>query len=320
MTYDIPLRGCEFAYSVPSLPTRSSETRDSSQCTDHQKEVYRIYEIDTQSNLTWKWGVKKMNLSSTGAHVRLRLRIVKIKGPEFKVQGDVIVRAGGAFHKLSPNQSEWCLFELNSIDEKVFFQIALGTTSCKCKELEGRKRIDFPSDARLLVEGYWFIVFPETVIRTPSASSVTQTTDHCLIRFSSTRGSQGYESVTAEKQVNDFMSSFGASSSKVDEFDEIVESDNGPVARAMQWLREKQMTLSLPESPHVPLDRRRLYVPNQASHEKVVWTPGLTAMKPRNRAEVVLEAAKPDSKLESIMRSVNAALNLDKMYMTSHEP
>lgn len=255
-----------------------------------------------------------MNRAPPGASVRLRLRIVKIRGPEFKVQGDVTVRAGSSFYKLSPNQSDWCLFDLSSADEKVLFQIALGTASCQCKDLEGRKKIDFPFDIQLLVEGYWFMVMPESVTMTPNTSAVTQTTDHCLIRFSTTRDGREFEAVTMDKRVNDFMGGFGSATSNGDELDELVESDNGPVARAMGWLREKQ--LSLPREPtRVPLDQRKVFVPQRQAQEKVIWSPEVTAMKPRNRAEVVLEPPKPDSKLESIMRSVNAALNLDKMYM-----
>ncbi len=241
--------------------------------------------------------------------MRLRLRIVKIKGPESKVSSNITVLAAKTFFRISPNQSEWCILELDSLDEKIIFQSAFGNASCKCRDLEGRRRLDFADDFSMLIEAYWVIVFPEPKVLRPDGPSVTQTTSNCEIHFTATKGASGYD------PLKDYVSSFGPGFSKGEELDELVESDNGPVARAMKWLKETTFTLADQED-FVPISKR---VPYEPSHEpeRVKWSPEMTAMERKtiNRMDVLMQPVDTRTKLDGILRNVNIALNLKKVYI-----
>jgi hypothetical protein len=249
-----------------------------------------------------------MDFASKSAFVRLRLRIVKIKGPETKVKSNITVLAAKSFFQLAPKECEWRILELDSLDEKITFQTAFGNASCKCRDLDGRRRFDFSHDFSILVEAYWVLVFPEPTVLKPDGPSVTQTTRNCEIHFTATKGTPGYD------PLNDFVSSFGRATSEVDELEELVESDKGPVARAMQWLKETTFTLPDQESK-IPLSNRLTYEPSKEP-EKVKWSPEITAMKKRNtRMDVLMQPADTETQLAGILRNVNIALNLKSVYI-----
>ena len=250
-----------------------------------------------------------MNNENRSAFVRLRLRIVKIKGPEVHVHTNMTVITGNKFFKIAPTQSEWCIIELDSLDEKIIFQTALGSVSCKCRDLDGRRRLDFPKSISVLIEAYWVIVFPEPVVLRPSGPSVTQLTSNCEIHFMATKGTAGYDPLT------DSVSSFGPGVSSVDELDEMVESDKGPVAKAMQWLKET--TFTLPDSASILLASKRIKYEPSKEPDRLAWSPEMTAMqrRTRSRLDVIMEPVNTQTQLDGILRNVNVALNLKKVYL-----
>ncbi len=260
---------------------------------------------------------KKMDGSPA---VRLRLRIVKLKGPESRLQDDIILICGRKLSRLPPHASEWLIFELDSSDDKIVFQTTYGTASCKCRDFDGRRRLDFSPDVSLLIEGYWTFVSPEHLVLTPQAEATTQTTQHCQIKFQATRGAPGYDPIITDNGSTDFMQNFGMSATAPDELPEPAGSDNGPVSRALEWLRDEKFALPSDYSKApVPKEQRTVYFPSDENAHRIRWSQELTAMKAsgrHSRLDVLMKPVEKQTKLNEIIRNVNTSLNLKKMYLT----
>lgn len=233
--------------------------------------------------------------------VTLRIRIVQIKGPDERLANDITIRCGYQFFRLSPQKSEWCVFSLESSKEEVVFQSIYRSTSCRCNEIDGRKRIDFPDGVSLLVEGFWFVQRQNDLIIQSSPAPVRETSRVCEISFTSTRTCNNDTLILPDS--GDIFSSRTSDSRSAIPSEFASEDDHGPVSKALQWIQKSAVE-----------SRRRSYESaNRVQYEpkekcRLNWDPALTAMddgKTHGRDPEITEA----------LRGVNISLNLSKMYM-----
>lgn len=235
--------------------------------------------------------------------VTLRLRIVQIKGPEHRINHDITVRSGYAFFRLSPRKSEWCVFELASAQEEVIFQSIYKTSSCKCREIDGRKRIDFQDGVSVLVEGYWVSHRPQSSFVQSKPSAVKENTGLCEISFNPIKGSDDMDSVTINTgDLLHEISSFARNPRIC--HNSGTADDDGPVAKALEWLRESEMESNGLSSSTIARNRIR-YEPSKQC--RLNWSPDLTAMDNYHHAS--------PTEAREALRGVDIALKLNKMFM-----
>ena len=235
--------------------------------------------------------------------VTLRLRIVQIKGPEHRINHDITVRCGSAFFRLSPRKSEWCVFELDSTNEDVIFQSIYKNSSCKCRDIDGRKRIDFQDGVSLLIEGYWVSHKIQTSLVQSQPQVVKENTGICVISFNPIKGSDDIESISPN-EGDILVETHLPERSRKNSMKNPVEDEDGPVARALEWLRDSDMesnrlltsTAAHTRIPYKPAKQCRLN-----------WTPDLTAMDIHHNA--------PPSEARNALRGVDISLKLNKMFM-----
>lgn len=223
--------------------------------------------------------------------VTLRIRILKIRGPEHRIAGDITLRAGSTFLRVSSSKSEWCIFTLAGPDDEILFQTPYEDSSCKCRELDGRKRIDFKDGVSILVEAYWVLTPSDDIVIRPQAEAIRKKMIDCEISFMATRGPPSSFLMEHNPQQSDWLGSFGSGAYQADELEEPLVADGGPVSKALGWFREPVVTR--------PLEERQKYVPGPGG--RVKWDVKLTAMHKHDTV--------------SALRDVNISLNLNKLYM-----
>lgn len=245
---------------------------------------------------------KKMN-PRPARPVTLRIRVVKVTAGFDRLQGGIFTICGGISFTLSVKDPEWAVFRLRSEKEEIIFRTPHGDASCVCRELDGRKRIDFSEEFSILVEGYWSPdAFGVKCVPT-QIPVVKEVTKECEIAFMATRESATNTAVavadTLSEPVIDDYESCTPSLSK----QESVKS-RGPVEIALGWMMDPVSSLSGHYTRSSSQANRVVYEPALKGGQKIVWELDLTAMK------------QPCSLtgLEPKIKSVCMSQNLDRMY------
>lgn len=255
---------------------------------------------------------KKMKPSALNGYTTLRLRIVKVRGPQERLPSSVTMSACGRFMRIRIDSPEWCVLKLSSPDDDIVFQTAFGDTSFKCRDIDGRKRLDIGHGISFLVEGYWVVSGPDLSVVETQIPAVLSQTRHCQISFMSTGGSGDYKLPRDEFRIisgeteDGWIGKFGRCIA--DGGDVLAEQDYGcgPVANALKWIMEKDAeaqahaaSLRIEETTK----GRIRYIPSA----RMRWDVSMTAMSPGN------PAVSPD--LEGTIRAVEMSANLTKAYM-----
>jgi hypothetical protein len=200
-------------------------------------------------------------------------------------------------------KSEWCVFELASAKEEVIFQSIYRSSSCKCREIDGRKRIDFQDGVSVLIEGYWVSHKVQTSFVQSKPAAVKENTGICEISFNPIKGSDDMESVASNK--GDILQEITSSARKPRIcYNSGTADDDGPVAKALEWLRESDMASNGILSSKIARNRI-CYEPSKQC--RLNWSPDLTAMD--NYHHTSPTEARED------LRGVDIALKLNKMFM-----
>jgi hypothetical protein len=225
--------------------------------------------------------------------VVLRLRVVRLQGSENRLTDVVTIIAGPFAVTLRVADSEWAVLTLDSVMEPVIFQAKFENASCVCREISGRRRVDFSPHLSMLIEGYWFDRCLDKKQVDSSISAEKVTTEVCEISFPSTNGISTHIDTLENPD------------------DDVIDSNpppprlckrtlpKGPVEIALDWISSDFLV----ETPTVPVDRITYY---PQEHTRLKWAPDVTLM---NRS------GKPKVTLESVRSAVEFSQSLDKYYI-----
>ena len=234
--------------------------------------------------------------------VTFRIRVVKVAAGFDKIQSGIFTVCGGVAFNLSVKDSEWGVYHLRSEKEEILFRTAYGNASCRVKDLDGRKRIDFSEEFSILIEGYWAANEFGAQCDKTEIAVVKELTDDCEIAFMSTRESATNLPVVAMDPKRKEESELSSSSES-----DALPRPKGSVEIALAWMKEP---VSLYETRFQAEadqgERERLVYEPYKRGERYVWEPELTAM--RKEGEEALTGVEP------IIRSVCMSQNLDLMY------
>lgn len=231
--------------------------------------------------------------------VVLRLRIVRLHGSENRMT-DVVTVIGGPFAvSLRVQDSEWAVLTLDSVMESVIFQAKFENASCLCREINGRKRIDFSPHLSMLIEGYWF---DRTLDKTHLDARIPAekvTTQLCEISYPSTNGVTTDLDVlyTPEDEPLSPTRQLTKPHLKVTPVDAVPK---GPVDTALDWMSSD----FLEQTPTLPINRITYHA---QQHSRLKWSPDVTAMKQQSQKSTI--------DLESVLTSVEFSHSLDKYYI-----
>lgn len=229
----------------------------------------------------------------------LRLRVVRLHGSENRMTDVITVIAGPFAVSLKVQNSEWAVLNLDSVMESVMFQAKFENASCLCREINGRKRVDFSPHLSMLIEGYWFNRSLDKKHVDTTISSEKVTTQLCEISYPSTSG------ITTDVDIlncpDDGFVSKAESSPKPNRKPPGGGSlPKGVVDIALDWIRSDFFG----ETPTLSINRIT-YQPQ--AHTRLKWEPDVTAMKHAS--------SKPFVDLDSVLKAVEFSQSLDKYYI-----
>lgn len=257
-----------------------------------------------------------MSVGETVVKVTLRLRLLKVKCDKTESISHIMLVHNNQMIPLSLFNPEWTVVHLKSIDEEVAFQGAFLGVSYLCRDMHGRRRIDFGSTLSALVEAYWFENKVKPHIVHCKVPATTRRMRQCDIAYLSTRGDSDNDVAdelhSPSESSGDGVGSVAVAPEWLNEPDapsKAVRADDGPVGAALGWMKEDPWTAkwSLGLVSNQP---RAIYLPKVKS-ERIVWDVDATRMLPRDEMP---PRYRPRSELEEIIRAVDVSRHLDKMF------
>jgi hypothetical protein len=225
--------------------------------------------------------------------VVLRLRVVRLQGSENRLTDVITIIAGPFAVTLRVADSEWAVLTVDSVMEPIIFQAKFENASCVCRDINGRKRIDFSPHLSMLVEGYWFDRCLDKMQVGAMISTEKVTTEVCEISFPSTNGTTTHIDILDEPCEDIVL--LNSTPSRPNK----KSVPKGPVEIALDWISSDFLV----ETPTVPMNRITYY---PQEHTRLKWAPDLTLMR---------SSGKPMVDLESVRSAVEFSQSLDKYYI-----
>jgi hypothetical protein len=254
---------------------------------------------DRYKGVNLKGRSKKMQ----NGEVVLRLRVVRLKSSEYHLTDIVTVIAGDYAVNLDVSKSEWAVFHLASEHEPIKFLARSANASCLCHEICGRKRIDFPKNLSILIEGYWVDRLLDTRVVDTRIPGVRRVWRDCEVSFPATHG----ESLDEEDDTKvDTLVCFSHLKDTPPKNPRHASVPDGPVAIALNWLKEYDDAFGDYNGyPTPPMASRVLYSPPEGM--RLTWEPGMTKRP--------LTFTNHTTTLDKVIKAVEFSVSLDKYYI-----